>query len=176
MTETSHLNVFVMKNAALYWNHKSHFNFKSDLINSPCTSSHRLQRPCRYRDPPEDSLSKLSHQQLLLTAACLIHFVPFEKAVHFPSAPHTPPPAPPRMFIAQKIISLVISVPLWAAINFSSLHDGPACGHRSLTFSKRSINLSVHPATYPLMFSSSTVVFFPPTSLRLQPVGVVKWL
>lgn len=67
---------------------------------------------------------------------------------------------PPRMFIAQKIISLVISAPLWAAINFSSLHDGPACGHRSLTFSKRSINLSVHPATYPLMFSSSPIVFF----------------
>lgn len=73
----------------------------------------------------------------------------------------TPPTAiPPRMFIAQKIISLVISAPLWAAINFSSVHDGPACGHRSLTFSKRSINLSVHPATYPLMFSSSPVVFF----------------
>lgn len=70
------------------------------------------------------------------------------------------PPIPPRMFIAQKIISPVISAPLWAAINFSSLHDGPACGHRSLTFSKRSINLSVHPATYPLMFSSSPVVFF----------------
>lgn len=73
----------------------------------------------------------------------------------------SPPPIPPRMFIAQKIISVVISAPLWAAINFSSLHDGPACGHRSLTFSKRSINLSVHPATYPLMFSSSPVVFFP---------------
>ena len=86
--------------------------------------------------------------------------MPFEKALHFPSALFLLPPTPPRMFIAQKIISLVISVPLWAAINFCSLHDGPACGHRSLTFSKRSINLSVHPATYPLMFSSSSVFFF----------------
>lgn len=78
---------------------------------------------------------------------------------------------PPRMFIAQKIISLVISAPLWAAINFSSLHDGPACGHRSLTFSKRSINLSVHPATYPLMFSSSPIVFFSVSLLWLPAVG-----
>lgn len=41
------------------------------------------------------------------------------KALHFPLAP-------PRMFIGQKIISAVISPPLWAAINFSSLGDGPA--------------------------------------------------
>lgn len=107
---------------------------------------------------PEDQLNELSQQQLCLTAACLSHFAPCERGLHFLSAPL--PPIPPRMFIAQKIISLVISAPLWAAINFSSLHDGPACGHRSLTFSKRSINLSVHPATYPLMFSSSPVVFF----------------
>lgn len=91
-----------------------------------------------------------SHQQLHLTASFLYHV----------REVWTPLPKPPTMFIAQKIISLVISAPLWAAINFSSLHDGPACGHRSLTFSKRSINLSVHPATYPLMFSSSPVVFF----------------
>lgn len=82
-----------------------------------------------------------------------------------------PPIMPPRMFIAQKIISLVISAPLWAAINFSSLHDGPACGHGSLTFSKRSINLSVHPATYPLMFSSSPVVFF-----FFLPPPLLHWL
>lgn len=82
------------------------------------------------------------------------------RKLHSPSDISPSPSAPPRMFIAQKIISQVISAPLWTAINFSSLHDGPACGHRSLTFSKRSINLSVHPATYPLMFSSCTVVFF----------------
>lgn len=35
----------------------------------------------------------------------------------------------------------------------------PRCGHRSLTFSKRSINLSVHLATYPLMCSSSPCCF-----------------
>lgn len=86
------------------------------------------------------------------------------------------PPIPPRMFIAQKIISLVILAPLWAAINFSSLHDGPACGHRSLTFSKRSINLSVHPATYPLMFSSFPVVFSPLLLSLGSGCWVVKWL
>lgn len=111
-------------------------------------------------DLPEDSLDELSHRQLHLTAACMSHFVSFKKALCSPSDIFSSPSAPPRMFIAQKIISQVISAPLWAAINFSSLHDGPACGHRSLTFSKRSINLSVHPATYPLMFSSCTVVFF----------------
>ena len=125
------------------------------------TDSHKQPLSRLDEDLPEDPLNELSHQQLHLTAACLSHFVPFEKGLHFPSA-LSPSPSiiPPRMFIAQKIISLVISPPLWAAINFSSLHDGPACGHRSLTFSKRSINLSVHPATYPLMFSSSPVVFF----------------
>ena len=106
--------------------------------------------------------------QMHLTAACSSHFLPFEKGLHFPSAP-SPPPIPPRMFIAQKIISLVISAPLWVAINFSSLHDGPACGHRSLTFSKK-----IYQFIRPSCNLSINVFIFhglSPPSLRLLTVG-----
>lgn len=133
------------------------FNWRSDIFMPTRTHIHALTTPSVSWVEIYQKIISMS-QQLHLTAACLSHFVPCEKGLHFLLVPQ--PPVPLRMFIAQKIISLVISAPLWAAINFSSLHDGPSCGHRSLTFSKRSINLSVHPATYPLMFSSSLVFFF----------------
>lgn len=91
--------------------------------------------------------------ELFLTAVCLSHYIQSKNGFFFSLLPCSFPPN--RMFLTAKKYLLVILAPLGACGDQFSLLFMMVLelGHRSLTFSKRSIHLSVHPATYLLMFS-----------------------